>query len=236
MKKLSKYTTQLNSLIAANYDLGMKDYPIFDENYRAALNLKIINHYKFREIGFETADLFKHFLNMTLSEIMPYYNQLYKSTLLTFNPLYSVDYTQSSTKQTTGTAANTMTDTISETNNTSTSNNSTDAANNKKVESDTPQGLLAMADIEGNVYATNADIETDNNTHTESGTHNNTISSTKNGSSNNNINNLDAYTNHVTGNNGNKNNSELLNDFRSTFINIDVMIINELNTLFMGIW
>ena len=59
---MSKYTTQLRYLIDMKYDIGLNDYPIFDENYREILNNKIINHYYTEEIGFETARLFKiHF-------------------------------------------------------------------------------------------------------------------------------------------------------------------------------
>ena len=56
---MSKYTTELRRLIESGYDLGLKTYPIFEESYRTILNGKILSHYKFREIGFETAGLFK---------------------------------------------------------------------------------------------------------------------------------------------------------------------------------
>lgn len=69
-------------------------YPIFDEAFRPVLNGMILRHFYFREIGFETVGLWKHFLNTRLGEIMPYYNQLYKSQLLEFNPFYDVDYTR----------------------------------------------------------------------------------------------------------------------------------------------
>lgn len=52
---MSNFTTLLNNLIESGYDFNMKDYPIFNENYRTTLNNKILNHYRFREIGFETA-------------------------------------------------------------------------------------------------------------------------------------------------------------------------------------
>lgn len=68
------------------------NYPIYDPSYKGALETKIINHYYFREIGAETAAQFKFMLARTLNEIMPYYNQLYKSADLEFNPFYDVDY------------------------------------------------------------------------------------------------------------------------------------------------
>ena len=39
---MSRYTIELRYLIEGNYDLGLKDYPIFDESYREQLNNKII--------------------------------------------------------------------------------------------------------------------------------------------------------------------------------------------------
>lgn len=66
-------------------------YPIFDESYRATLEEKIIGHYYMDEIGCETVGLWKFYLNQKMREIMPYYNQLYKSELIEFNPLYDTD-------------------------------------------------------------------------------------------------------------------------------------------------
>ena len=67
------------------------DYPIFDAAYRETLETKILRRYYTREIGFETVALFKHFLHMRLDEIMPYYNKLYESELIQFNPMLDTD-------------------------------------------------------------------------------------------------------------------------------------------------
>ena len=69
------------------------DYPIFDEKYRETLNTKILKHYYTREICEETVGLWKLRLNSRMNEIMPYYNKLYSSELLNFNPFYDVDLT-----------------------------------------------------------------------------------------------------------------------------------------------
>ena len=69
-------------------------FPIYDENYRAVLETKILKHYYTREIGLETYGLWKLKLDTKLNEIMPFYNELYKSALLNFNPLYDVDVTR----------------------------------------------------------------------------------------------------------------------------------------------
>lgn len=76
------------------------DYPIFDEEYRRPLNIKILRNFYTREICEETVGLWKLRLQQTLCEIMPYYNQLYKSELEVINPLYNVDLT--TTRKTTG--------------------------------------------------------------------------------------------------------------------------------------
>lgn len=68
-------------------------YPIFDENYRRALETKIIRHYYTREICEETVGLWLLRLEDKMNEIMPYYNKLYESELLKFNPFYDIDYT-----------------------------------------------------------------------------------------------------------------------------------------------
>ena len=108
---MANYTTQVRTIceVNAGYDesVGFGDvatvieksrekifnfsYPIFDESYKSVLETKILKHYYTREIGLETVGLWKLKLDTKLNEIMPYYNQLYKSELLEFNPLYDVD-------------------------------------------------------------------------------------------------------------------------------------------------
>lgn len=95
---MSKYTTELRWVIENGYDLQLNEYPIFDENYRQKLNQKIINHYYFREIGFETVGLFRFYLKQTMNEIMPYYNQLYESALLEIDPLNTINFTETLTR------------------------------------------------------------------------------------------------------------------------------------------
>lgn len=71
------------------------DFPIFDENYRNVLLTKICRRYYTREIGSETVGLWKLRMETRLNEIMPYYNKLYESELITFNPMYDTDLTTS---------------------------------------------------------------------------------------------------------------------------------------------
>ena len=286
---MSKYTTELRYLIENDFDIGLKNYPIFDENYRALLNQKIINHYYFREIGMETAELFKRYLNTTMNEIMPYYNQLYKSELLEFNPFYNVDKTIVSDKNN-----NSVSDFIgnttgknqqnADTENTQTNNGkqqTTTAATSvgesvgnskgsgkttnksKRVSSDTPQGFLSINSIDSETYASAAEMangETVNeftvndtkatSNNSESGTTDQTnVAETKakgNTTSNTTTetdtankttsNDFENYVSHVIGKSEGESYSEMLLKFRDTFLNIDMMIIDELKTCFMMIY
>ena len=89
---MAKYTITIKTLIDNGFDFQLDGYPIFDEEYRETLNNNILNHYYENEIGFETAPLFRFYLNQKLNEIMPYYNQLFFSADQDYNIIYNVDY------------------------------------------------------------------------------------------------------------------------------------------------
>ena len=65
--------------------------PVYVPEHKTLLFHKILLHYYQREIGFETVGLWKLKLNTKLKEIMPYYNQLYASELLEYDPLQNVN-------------------------------------------------------------------------------------------------------------------------------------------------
>lgn len=56
-----------------------ENWEIFEDSYRPVLENKIIRHFYFREISEETYALWRMRLDMKMCEIMPYYNQLYKT-------------------------------------------------------------------------------------------------------------------------------------------------------------
>lgn len=74
------------------------DFPIFDEDYRLGLEKKILKHFYTREICAETVGLWKLWLNERMNLIMPYYNKLYESELIEFNPMHDVDLDTTHTK------------------------------------------------------------------------------------------------------------------------------------------
>ena len=195
---MSKYTTELRYLIQSGFDLGLNDYPIFEESYRSKLNEKILNHYYMREIGFETAGLFKRYLNVKMNEIMPYYNQLYLSAQIEFDPLETYSTNEQYERETTG------------------DNTSQDEGENKSLQNDTPMGSLQDPFSEN--YATTSQKTNATNT-------------TKLNSSEN-----EKYSRKLSGKNDSKSNSQLLMEYRQSFLNIDMMIIEELDVLFMQLW
>lgn len=60
------------------YDIGLREYPIFDENYRMNLNQGIKRHFWYRRIAADTPARFIFFLNRKMAEVMPTYNALYR--------------------------------------------------------------------------------------------------------------------------------------------------------------
>lgn len=75
---MAEYTIRLGDLINAGYDVeqkAMQNWPSPTPEWRQEVNDAIIRHYWFKEIGFETADMFCWYLDTALREIMPYYNE-----------------------------------------------------------------------------------------------------------------------------------------------------------------
>lgn len=168
------------------------DFPIFDENYRVPLEIKILRHFYTREICEETVGLWKLRLEDKLNMIMPFYNKLYESELLKFNPFYDVNLTRSHSgnRDTTENAIsenvnssngvierdrNTSGETSNERANTSTGVMNENVDRNDKNSSvgsdlkwdkysDTPQGGVSKMNVDDNMYLTNARKVTDENT------------------------------------------------------------------------
>lgn len=205
---MAKYTITIKTLIDNNFDFKMTQYPIFDENYRETLNNNILHHYYENEIGFETAPLFRFYLNQKLNEIMPYYNELYKVQKKLIDDKLLLNNVN-------------LTEELKGKNTTQTSSTSQSTNKGKNLFQDTPQGNISQQDINAqNVYATNITLN-DNSINDNS---------SANGSGTN------EYIKTIIGNNGGKFNIDVLNDIKNNLMNIDLMIINELYDLFMQIF
>lgn len=91
---------KINDVVRDSHEKVIGDYPIFDEDYREVLDTKILKHYYTREICEETVGLWKLRLNTRMNEIMPYYNKMYESELIKFNPMYDIDLNKSQARNT----------------------------------------------------------------------------------------------------------------------------------------
>ena len=212
------------------------DFPIFDENYRQVLCRKILKHYYTREIAHETVGRWKLALNAKLNEIMPYYNQLYKSELLEFNPFYDVDLTRSREGSGTSNRTSNNTETNSGTSKNVSSGSGTSNTDTLNRFSDTPQNSMDTQGITDSVPLTTVTKVNEDNTTTNESTDTLTRNDNKTGSGTENINNTDKYIETVKGKQGTENYSSLLKKFRETFLNIDMMIIEDCSDCFFTLW
>lgn len=269
----AKYTAVLNDLLRDEKTKGLindalSHYPMYTPTSkneyiprvvptREELNQKILNHYKYREIGFETVGRFIDELDIAMCEIMPYYNQLMFTQDQDFNIIYNVDYkktidtvkdgeksenvsgettskgeSESNNKSETNLESNDNSSIISSVNNTS-----------KNVQSETPQNELSITaeNIDGVPYADkvswNKDVNADNSTTKgSSNSMNNTSGESK--SSAENSSEISTETKGTTkdventvettkGNFGVVSAQDLISKYRDIIINIEKMIIND---------
>lgn len=216
------------------------DYPLYDESHREELQRKILRHYYTREIGLETVGLWQMFLETRLNEIMPYYNEMYKTADIKYNPLHNTIVTREHTgtidKDTKATnKVNTHTNDTEDGTAHGETNTNTDSINKY---SDTPQSAVDDIDIRENAYLTNATIDHANtNTVSDTTTHaNRNGNSTSNGESNATSNTKDNFTETVTGKQGEMSFSKMIEDYRKAIVNIDLDIIKKLSDLFMNVY
>lgn len=233
---MSKYSTEIRYILESGYDLGMKDYEIISEEYRTKLNKKILDHFYFHEIGFETVGRFKHYLNTTLNELMPKYNKIIQSELLVVNPLLSFERRTTSNATEGVNNATVRTSEITGVQSGISSSGSAETNQNNETETfyDTPSGSLG--NIETSRFATNI-----TNSKNDGGSTSETTGESK-------TNSTDSVNENVTGTSAvSKENiitengfeiplSELLEKYRNSLINVDLLIIHDLKDLFMQIY
>lgn len=273
MMMIAKYTEVLKNLLDEPHtkeliDNAMSSYPLYtstsERRYgqpniiptREELNNAILNYYKYREIGFETVGRFIDELEISLNEIMPYYNQLYYSADQDYNMIYNVDYVKTierekdNTIDTTSSGTTNSSDTTNTSMDTDVSATSTnnETLNNKNVSSDTPQGLLTIpTDSINNVqYANNVTFDQDINisgnnssSSTESeGTNTSTGETTTENTGNTQGNEQEDITETTKGNYGVVSAQDLITKYREQIRNITQEIINDprISELFMLVY
>lgn len=251
----ARYTEVLNNLLfypdtKEAITEAMSDYPLYQTDpdkvneygtaykvpTREELNAKILNHYRFQEIGQETVGRWLFELKTALHEIMPYYNQLFYSADQDFNPIYNVDYVKTTQREKKDNTVGTQ----NSTSNTSTTG--TDTSSNteytKSVNSKTPQDLLNIANtgIDTVNYADDASwgksSGSTNGSNSTSGTSSSNGSNSVIGKEN------EGITETTKGNFGVISAQDLIVKYRETILNIEQLIINDprIKELFMLIF
>lgn len=224
----ARYTEVLNNLLyypdtREAITEAMSTYPLYQTDpdkvnefgtayavpTREELNNKILNFYRFREIGQETVGRWLFELETALNEIMPKYNQLFYSADQDFNPIYNVDY-----KKTMVGSQNANSNTTSTGNDSSTNEEFT-----KNVNSKTPQDLLNI----GNTGIDQVNYADDASWGKASGSTTGSNTTTGNSSSNGNTSSVET----TKGNFGVVSAQDLIIKYRETILNIEQLIIND---------
>lgn len=123
-------TVELGDIVASGVNIWDFEYPVpadtvhyngktakvpFDKK---AFEQKILDHYRFRQIGQETVGRWLHYFRTRIREIMPYYVQLYEFEAKWFNvddPLESYNLTETFSGNNSGTTRNNGTAKFSDT-------------------------------------------------------------------------------------------------------------------------
>lgn len=213
---MADFTIELRDVCArySDAELGLDAYPIFDEAYRPHLNKMIKDHYWFRETAYETASMFAHQLRHRLELVMPYYNQLYESTRIKFDPLSTMDVssvsdgTHTSTSKTEGSGSS---------KNKTTGKNESDSRDMRYPDTAINQyGDYAVSGnkaVGGTAGTSDTDNESKSSTEGDETTH---------------------ATSHSTGRSQSA--ASLIMEYRASLVNVDRMVLGELADLFFGLW
>lgn len=262
----SKVTMELRDVLTsldANgqpFNLWDFDYPSYYKgDDKIAFEQKVIDHYLFHQIGVETIARFKHNFKTRIREIMPYYIQMYKSVEIMDkipDPFGNVDITETFEQTSSGTASGTSTST--ESGSTSTSESGTNKSNESVEKTDgktatentehrfsnTPQGSIDNLDNHLTEASKDSKNQSESITSVGTVTTNNTTSgesetestATNTGTSESTTNDTVKHTLTRKGNQGVNTYAHDMIEYRQSFINVDMMVIDALRDLFLFIY
>lgn len=225
-----------------------ESYPFYTDNLedKKAFEELFVMHFLTREIGFETPWLFNQKLKAKLYEIMPYYEQLYQTewykvktaeAMMTSKNL--TETTEHSQEVSGNNQSTSETESTSSVNDTSTSsvNQSTTSTNNGKM-SNLADGVSQASVSDGYLTGVSQTTQNDsgesssqsNNSQTASGTTGQTVS----GTSGQTLTETTTFTS--KGDVGIQTPAYAITEWRKVIININKLILNECEDLFMKIY
>lgn len=174
---------------------------------------KIVDHYFMREIGQETIGLFKHYAKVKMQEIMERYLPAIYSNSLEYDPLESVNFDITETREIDGNASG------------NSNSNSENEASGMNINNDTPQTNIEKQDLDDGIYASSvAQSDTQSKIKDETFTNSNTRT-------------FETFKHHEFGNKGVLDSyQKMIMQYRETIYAVDEKIIKEVNPLFMGLF
>lgn len=91
---MAKYTLELREIVDAGIPLFDFPYIFYDEKKRVDFERDFIRHFYFREIGCETVDRFKLYLEDKMRVVFPFYNKLLETSLIEYDLINNYDVTE----------------------------------------------------------------------------------------------------------------------------------------------
>ena len=237
---MANYTMTIGEMINDTLiqNIFPTDYEFYldDEQVRKAFEEKFINHYYYREIGFETPFMFIHKLESHLKLNMPYWKQLYQTELESKNISFMLNKDLKETfireidteNQTSGT------NTTQQNSTSSSSASQSGTSSNTHKESSINDGVSQVSLNDG--YLTGASSDTGDTTNTGTASSSDDIETTGTSSQSGNEKMVEKTELLSQGNIGVTSSAHLLKVWREVLINMDNIIIDSCNELFMKLY
>lgn len=241
---MSKYTIELRQIKDLRNTIFNFDYNFISQEYKNKLETMFINHFYFREIGFETIERFNFYLRNIFTEKLEYYEKLLELSKLDYDILCNYDmkedYSKNSVSNVNQEGESNSSNNQSENKSNSLTSTNNSSANEINKFSDTPQSQTTFSDS----YLTNLtenknEINTNNEaTESQSTSINNTLNS--NSTLKNKGEASETYVLKRKGNIGVMTSQDLIEkeiELRKKVTNIiNKFLENECNCLFMGVY
>ena len=207
---MSKYTLELRYMYEdENFKLFDFPYNLYDNDLKPWFEEKFYQHFMFYEIGFDTIGVFKQRLTTKLNDIYPYYRDLYETIIRSkgIDFMLNKDLKESYVRELTSNS------------------------NSNQESNVTSNGLSTAGQLTPSLIANSEKIDKFMDTaQKDNGSSNSKATGESTGNS------REEYTLTSQGNIGITSSAELLAKWREVLINIDLMIFEECNDLFMQIF
>ena len=226
----------MNDSLTHNIFPSVYEFYLDDEQVRKAFEEKFINHYYYREIGFESPFMFIHKLESHLKLNMPYWKQLYQTELESrnINFMLNKDLKETFIREIDAENQTSGTNTTQQNSTSSSSASQSGTSSNTHKESGINDGVAQVSLNDG--YLTGASSDTGDTTNTGTSTSSDDIETTGTSSQTGNEKMVEKTDLLSQGNIGITSSAQLLKEWREVLINMDKIIIDSCNELFMKLY